>query len=113
MEIEKGFIHNRQITDEERERSKAKGQYDISPNPLSAGGPQEVTLTYTAGPEGIKPGGGLKVEVPQVWFKPQLDDAKGAGYAAYPDWKRMNTRLPSPGTRYGSITSRLPSGRGS
>jgi hypothetical protein len=80
MEIEKGFIHNRQITDEERERAETKGQYDISPNPLSAGGPQEVTLTYTAGPEGIKPGGGLKIEIPQVWFKPQLDDPRGAAY---------------------------------
>ncbi len=82
MEIEKGFIHNRQITDEEREKSKSKGRYEISPNPLSAGGPQEVTLSYTAGPEGIRPGGGLKIEIPQVWFKPQLDDPKGAGYAS-------------------------------
>lgn len=82
MEMEGNFIHNRQITDEEREKSKTKGHYEISPNPLSAGGPQEVTLTYTAGPEGIGPGGGLKIEVPQVWFRPQLDDPKGAGYVS-------------------------------
>ncbi|MEI6265472.1 MAG: DUF3604 domain-containing protein [Sphingobacteriia bacterium] len=65
-----------------------QGKLIVAPLVMRAGSLQEINYTYTVGKNGIKPGGGIRIEIPIAyseteflyWTKPQANQSGDLGY---------------------------------
>jgi hypothetical protein len=62
----------------------AQGKLTVAPLTMRAGTLQEIKYTYVVGKNGIKPGGGIRIEIPIAyaeteflyWSKPQANQSR-------------------------------------
>jgi hypothetical protein len=79
----------------------AQGKLTVAPLTMRAGTLQEIKYTYVVGKNGIKPGGGIRIEIPIAyaeteflyWSKPQANQSGDLGYTIARTSNNANLKL--------------------
>jgi hypothetical protein len=80
---------------------QAQGKLTVAPLSMRAGTLQEINYTFVVGKNGIKPGGGIRIEMPIAyaeteflyWSKPQVKQSGDLGYTIVRTSNNANVKL--------------------